>query len=137
MANTITGGCACGAVRYECNADPMFTANCYCRDCQRSGGTALASVLFVPKGALKVLKGEVRYHEVTADSGKKLSRGFCPTCGSPLFSRAEMLPDGVGIKAASLDDPSVFKPGMNLYMSSAPPWAPVAAGIPQFPKMPS
>lgn len=136
MATSLTGGCACGAVRYECSGDPMFSANCYCRDCQRSSGTALASVLIVPKGALKILKGEPRYFTVTADSGKKLSRGFCPTCGSPIFSQIEALPDAIGIKAASLDDPSRFSPTMNIYMSSAPAWAPVTDNLMKFPKMP-
>ena len=48
---SVTGGCACGAVRYECSADPILAANCYCRDCQHSTGTAMASVLLVPKAA--------------------------------------------------------------------------------------
>jgi hypothetical protein len=136
MANTVTGGCACGVIRYECSGDPMFAANCYCRDCQRSSGTAMSSVLIVPQAAVKVLKGEARYHEVTADSGKKLSRGFCANCGSPVFSKIEAMPDVIGIKASSLDDPNLFRPGMSIYTSSAPTWAQMAEGVPQFPKMP-
>jgi hypothetical protein len=137
MAASLTGGCACGAIRYECSGTPMFSANCYCRDCQRSSGTAFSSLLIVPKTALKLLRGEPRYHEVTADSGKKLSRGFCQTCGSPLFSQPEVMPEAIGIKAASLDDPNQFTPGMSIYVSSAPAWAPAVEQLPKFPKMPS
>jgi hypothetical protein len=136
MAALLTGGCACGAVRYECSGEPIFSGNCYCRDCQRSSGTAMASVLGVPKAAVKVLKGEARYFEVTADSGKKISRGFCSTCGTPLFSLLAAMPDLMGIKASSLDDPSQFRPGMSLYTSSAPAWAPFVENLPKFPKMP-
>ncbi len=50
--SSVKGGCACGAVRYECSADPIMAANCNCGDCEHSTGTAMASVLLVPKTAL-------------------------------------------------------------------------------------
>jgi hypothetical protein len=136
MAAELTGGCACGAVRYEISGAPVFSGNCYCRDCQRSSGTAMASILGVPKGTVKILQGEARYFELTADSGNKISRGFCPTCGTPLFSLLAGMPDMMGIKASSLDDPSRFSPAMNLFTSSAPAWAPLTENLPNFPKMP-
>jgi hypothetical protein len=48
----------------------------------------------VPKATVKIVKGEARYFEVTADSGKKISRGFCQTCGTPLFSVLAAMPEG-------------------------------------------
>ena len=132
---SVKGGCACGAVRYESSADPIMAANCYCRDCQRSTGTAMASVLIVPKAALK-LTGELKHYEVAGDSGGKVSRGFCPNCGSPIISLIGAMADFVALKAASLDDPAQFKPMMQVYMKSAPPWAPVRDDIPKFEKTP-
>jgi hypothetical protein len=131
-----SGGCACGAIRYECSAEPMFSAHCYCRDCQRASGAAMATVIGVPKTAIKILKGEPRYYEVTADSGKKIRRGFCANCGSPLFTLLEAMPDAMGIRAASLDDSSGFRPGMSIWTSSSPAWAPIVEHLPNFPKMP-
>jgi hypothetical protein len=96
----------------------------------------MASVLGAPKAAVKILKGDVRYFEVTADSGKKIRRGFCPTCGSPVFGLLEAMPDLMAIRASSLDDPNQFNPGMSIYTSSAPAWAPIAENLPKFPKMP-
>jgi hypothetical protein len=136
MAASLTGGCACGAIRYECSGEPVFSGNCYCRDCQRSSGTAMSSVLGMPKAAVKILKGDVRYFESTADSGKKISRGFCATCGTPLFSMLAAAPDLMGIKASSLDDSNRFSPAMSIYTSSAPAWALFAENLPKFPKMP-
>ncbi len=136
MATLFTGGCTCGAVRYECSAEPIMSANCYCRDCQRSSGTALASVLIVPKAAFKLTKGELKHYEVTADSGNKVSRGFCPNCGSPILSLLTGMADVVAVKAGSLDDPSRFKPAANVYMASAQSWAPVRADLLRFEKMP-
>src|SRR5215470_9953070 len=84
MAAPFTGGCACGAVRYTCSAEPLMMANCHCRDCQRAGGAPYAAVLLVPKAAV-TFTGEIKFHQVQADSGNMASRGFCPACGSPLF----------------------------------------------------
>lgn len=135
MATLFSGGCICGAVRYEVSAEPMMSAICYCRDCQRSTGSAFASVLVVPKAAFKLTKGELKHFEVTGDSGNKVSRGFCANCGAPIISLLNAMPDVVAVKAGSLDDPSKFAPGASVYMSSAQPWAPVGPW-PKFDKMP-
>jgi hypothetical protein len=137
MATTSTGGCACGAVRYEISADPVMSANCYCRDCQRSTGGAMAPVMVVPKSAFRLAKGEVKYHTVAGESGKNVSRGFCTSCGAPVTTQLGVMPDVMVIKAGSLDEPARFKPTMNIYLSSAQPWAPVAKGLQNFDKMPS
>lgn len=125
----------CGPVRCECSADPMMQANCYCRDCQRSSGGAMASVLLFPKAAVKLTKGQLKHYEVTGDSRGKVSRAFCPNCGSPIRSELPGM-SMVAIKAGSLDDPTRFQPTANVYMCSAPPWAPVREDIPKFDEMP-
>lgn len=135
MAAAIKGGCACGAIRYETSAEPIFAGTCHCRDCQRASGGASASALAVPKSALKIT-GEARFHEVTGDSGNKISRGFCTNCGSPVFVRPAALPDAVLIAAGSLDDPSWYRPAVELYTSSAQPWDHLSPDLPKFPKMP-
>jgi hypothetical protein len=136
MATKLSGGCLCGDVRWECSADPVLTANCYCTHCQKSSGTALASVFFVPKAAFKLVKGDVKYYEVTADSGNKVKRGFCPNCGSPVTTMPARMPDIIGIKVGSMDEPSKFNPQFNIFMASAPTWAPVSQNVAAFPKMP-
>ena len=136
MAASMTGGCACGAIRYECSGGPLIALHCYCRDCQRSGGVAMSSAMGMPKDNVKILKGEARYYDVVGESGKIVSRGFCANCGSPLFIKLESSPARLGIKAGSLDAPDQFKPTMNIYMSSAPKWAPMAEGLQKFQKRP-
>jgi len=95
----------------------------------------MASVLLVPKAAF-MLTGELKHYEVTGDSGGKVSRGFCPNCGSPILSILPAMADFVALKAGSLDDPSQFKPMMQVYMKSAPPWAPVRDDLPKFDNQP-
>jgi hypothetical protein len=135
MATLVKGGCACGAVRYESSADPLFAGTCHCRDCQHASGGGSAYAVGVPKNGLKIT-GEVRYHEVTAESGNKISRGFCTNCGSPLFVRPAVMPDAVLVAAGSLDDSSWYKPGVELFTSSAQPWDHLSPDLPKFPKMP-
>jgi hypothetical protein len=54
MPTPFTGGCACGATRYECGAEPIISINCHCRDCQRASGSPFASVPLGPQAAIKI-----------------------------------------------------------------------------------
>lgn len=126
-----TGGCACGQVRYELTAAPARMLNCHCRDCQRASGSAFAAILIVPADGLR-LSGELRYHAVTSERNTRIERGFCPTCGSPIAGRLGARSDVVILQAASLDDPSMFSPQMNIWTQSAPPWHHLDPKLPSF-----
>lgn len=134
MKIPFTGGCMCRAVRYECSAQPVFMGICHCRDCQRATGTAFSAGMLVPHNAVTIT-GNVKYYDVTGDSGITVSRGFCPTCGSRLFSKRP-IPKLIGITAGSLDDPSWFQPRMNFYTASAQPWDYLNPDLPKFAKLP-
>lgn len=121
MVQKLSGGCACGAVRYESSADPVLMFNCHCRDCQRASGGAYAAIVVVPKAAVQ-MRGDARYHNVVGESGKAIERGFCPNCGSQVAIKLERLPGILALHAASLDDPSIFRPGMDVFTESAQPW---------------
>ena len=136
MPAPFSGGCLCGAIRYESRAEPLFSINCHCRDCQRTTGTAYAPVLAVPRDALSITQGQPTYYTSQADSGETVSRGFCPECGSGIFSKLSANPDIVGLKAASLDDPSWFRPAVDIYTDSAQPWDVMNPDLPKVPKMP-
>ena len=58
MAAPMTGGCLCGAVRYECTGEPVFSLLCHCRDCQRQSGSAYAAAVRVPAVTFRVTRGE-------------------------------------------------------------------------------
>jgi hypothetical protein len=95
--------------------------NCHCRDCQRASGSAYAAIIAVPKAAVQ-LRGAMRYHKFVAESGKAIERGFCPNCGSQVTINLERLSNIMVLHAGSLDDPSVFRPTMDVFTSSAQPW---------------
>ena len=77
MTQKLSGGCACGQVRYDGESDPPAMFNCHCRDCQQASGSAFAAIVAVPKGAIRI-NAELRYHRLTARSGMGVERGFCP-----------------------------------------------------------
>jgi len=108
--------------------------NCHCRDCQRATGSAYAPSVIVPAAALTV-EGDPTWFEGTADSGNMIKRAFCPTCGSRLFGESSGAPL-IGIYAASLDDPSWFRPMAEVWTASAQPWDVMHPEAPRFPKAP-
>jgi hypothetical protein len=121
MGQKIAGGCACGAIRDETEADPIVMVNCHCRDCQRATGSAFAAVMVVPAAAV-MLTGEPRYFKTIGNSGKAVERGFCAICGSPVTLKLERFPDALAFQAPTLDDPTQYKPGTDLFTASAQPW---------------
>lgn len=135
MTRHFSGGCLCGGFRYEGDAEPILSFNCHCRDCQRATGSVFAAAFAVPREAVK-LQGDYRYFTKKGDDGREVSRGFCPTCGSRVVSTLELLPSVYGIYASSLDDPSWFKPTMDIWVSSALPWDCMDPSLPKFPKNP-
>ena len=117
----LTGGCACGAVRYEIAGTPDFSFLCQCRRCQRATSTGHAPGFKIERANLTVT-GSLTSYEVEADSGAKVSHQFCPVCGSPVFSSTERFASTCSVYAASLDDPSVFEPERVIFHDSAQPW---------------
>ena len=126
------GGCACGAVRYECSAVPVAMVNCHCRDCQRAGGTGFSPTVVVPADSFRLHRGEPKRYSIIADSGHTAHRAFCGECGAPLFASSSARKDFLGIKAGSLDDPSWFKPQAEVWAASAQPWDYLGADVPHF-----
>ena len=124
-----TGGCACGAVRYDLSAPPKFSFHCQCRHCQRASGCGHMSILVVPAEALTV-SGDLAFYEQDADSGNLVRRGFCPTCGSPLMTINTGYSDNRYLAAASLDDPGLFVPEQIVWSSSAQSWDHIDPALP-------
>ena len=120
MPAKFTGGCACGAIRYEVSAEPIVMFNCHCRDCRKTTGGPYTPVFYVPANAFKITKGSPKYYDTPSEMVGENQRGFCPECGSRLFGgKTEQ---GQGIAASSLDEPSLYKPQFEIWTSDAQPW---------------
>lgn len=131
----LTGGCLCGAVRYETPGPTLFSIVCYCRDCQRASGSSGVPVLGIPLRSF-TCAGPVKQWRTTGGSGQRAVRNFCMECGSLLFGTPESAPDLVTLYAGSLDDSAAFTPAEALFVSQRPPWAKLALGLVEHPGMP-
>jgi len=117
-----TGGCLCGAVRYELSAEPMFNVACHCRACQYVSGGSPALAMVFPAAALKITKGEPRTYWSLGETGEKVGRSFCGECATPLYSHPHANPEIVVIKIGSLDDAGAFSVQADMFMAAAQPW---------------
>jgi len=135
MVAPFKGGCRCGAIRYEVSAEPIAVMNCHCRDCQYSSGSSHTTAVVVPANAFHLTQGTPTRHTVKGESGQDLTRSFCNTCGSPLFSEPDRGAVWI-VKAASLDDPSWLAVAGAIYTKSAQPWAYIDPDKMQFEAMP-
>ena len=77
-----TGGCLCGAVRYEFSVDPIFQVACHCTDCQKASGGSPTLAMILPPGSVTVTKGAPKTFASPGDSGALVERIFCDNCGS-------------------------------------------------------
>lgn len=132
----LSGGCACGQVRYDFNGEMAMAVHCHCRDCQRASGSGSAAIFAANRNDVQ-LSGNTSSFESKGDSGQAVVRHFCPNCGSPLFSHVEVLSDLIFMRIASLDDPSQIRPGMHIYCDSSQVWDRPNDPLPKFGKMPS
>ncbi len=82
----IDGGCHCGFIAYEGEADPDKAAVCHCTDCQKLSGSAFRTVVPVADKDFRMTGGAPTIYVKTGDSGNKRQQAFCPKCGSPIFS---------------------------------------------------
>jgi hypothetical protein len=135
-ATTITGGCLCGAVRFEVSAPPLFARTCWCRLCQHIGAGGPSVNVGFPSTALRV-EGELRDFSSLADSGNRMHRHFCPRCGSHIYVGSEARPWAVVVRAGALDDPEIAQPSMTIWTAEAPGWACIDADLPQVPGQPA
>lgn len=136
MAGSVTGGCFCGAVRFEFDHPPIATRVCWCRDCQYlSSGNASVNAIFKVAGL--TCTGELAEYASAADSGNTMRRSFCPTCGTPLFSQSSARPHLIVTRTGALDDPELTRPQAVIWSASAPSWAFALSDLERCPGQPS
>jgi hypothetical protein len=121
MDRVMTGGCACGALRYRAEGEPLLQGFCHCRSCQRTSGGGHVGWMCFPETAVR-LEGATRRYSRTGGSGREASRFACPVCLSVVYGTAEVMPGQTNIYAGSLDEPARFKPQIAIFVSERPPW---------------
>jgi len=136
MTRTYSGGCACGAIRYETSRAPIFQNHCQCLDCQKRSGTGHGSYLTFAQRADMRIEGEARSWRVVGDSGTDKFHAFCPNCGTPVFLTFAAMPELIVVHATSLDDPGQFEPQALTYSFRGHGWDLIDPSLQAFERMP-
>jgi len=136
MSKPYTGGCACGAIRYETRHQPVFQNHCQCRTCQHRSGTGHSSYLTFPGRTDMTITGEAASWRVAGDSGNDKFHAFCPTCGAPVYLTFAAAPEMIAVHAGSLDEPERFDPKVVTYGVRGLAWDPLDPTLTTFETMP-
>lgn len=126
---TLAGGCLCGAVRYSFEGEVGAAGYCHCADCRRISGSAFGISVPVASAGFTITRGTPKAYTKPGDSGRLVTRYFCPDCGAPIYTQPPLHPDRVYIKAGSLDDPSAVKPNRQAWTASKVDWAEIDPDI--------
>ena len=92
-------------------------------------GAGAACVLLVPLKAFHVTQGQPSFHYTAGLDGEPNKRGYCSACGSRLTGGETQR--SIGIHAGSLDDPSVFRPQVDIHVADAQPWDTMDPSVPK------
>ena len=104
-----TGGCLCGALRYEAFGEPIGSGHCYCVDCRRASGSGFIPFIGFRAEDIRVT-GDVQQSKAQAANGNEAVRNHCARCASLVYGGTVGVDDRIGVYAGSLDDPSLFVP---------------------------
>jgi hypothetical protein len=128
-----TGGCLCGAVRFEVTEPLVSSGYCHCTRCQRRTGTAASPGARIAPGSLRVLAGAEHIKAYEPDDG--FAKVFCSACGSALWSRSQEDPEVVSIRLGAFDDDPGIRPTYRQFVAYAAPWEPIPDdGLERFPE---
>ena len=130
--SVITGGCVCGAVRYEVS-EPFVSSNyCHCTRCQRRTGTASSANARTAEGSFRIVQGE----DMVAGwdpGGGGFEKCFCSNCGSALFSRNAQTGGEIGVRLGTVDGDPGIRPQKRQFTAYAAIWEPIPDdGLPRF-----
>lgn len=114
----VTGGCYCGAIRFQTSAAPLTVSYCHCVDCRRATGAPVAAFLAFDDEAVEFSPNDGRRSSINPG----VTRSFCPDCGSPLAARFDYLPGQVYIAVGILDHPETHAPRLHSYDSQRIDW---------------
>jgi len=132
----LKGGCACGAIEFECSAKPICFFLCHCVDCRKATGSAYAPNVWFRSEAVKFTKMPASHVE-KGISGEETRHEYCSDCGTPIGMCTDLHKDIYGFRASSFNDLQGLKPIANVWISTKLPWEKLDGSLPQFDTQPT
>ncbi len=131
-----TGGCLCGALRYEAVGAPSMAGFCYCADCRKASGSGFIPFMGFAASAVS-FSGRAQTFISKSARGGKSARNFCPACGGLVFGGEIGKDASHTLYAGSLDDASAFHPTIAIFARDRPAWVIIPPGLTVFDTMPN
>ena len=124
----LSGGCACGRVRYDLIADPITLYACHCTDCQTETGSSFTLSLFVHEGSILLVRGDPRSREYRLPDGRERRSHRCPDCDVSLWGNPRRFPELLNLQPGTLDETSWLRPVGHIWTRSRQPWVVIPEG---------
>jgi hypothetical protein len=127
------GGCACGALRYRIEREPLFVHCCHCTRCQRETGGPFAHHAIVESAAMALLAGAPAFVPVPADSGRRHWVARCAACRTAVWNEWGSRRAAVRyVRVGTLDEPARCPPLAHIFARSRHPWLQLGTEAPVF-----
>ena len=131
-----TGGCQCGAVRYELTGRPVRVYVCHCTECRAQSSSAFGISVITASHNVRLLQGELCKWTRKADSGGTVDCYFCPVCGSRVWHGDRQTTETISIKGGSLDEAVDISRVDHIWTQSRLPGAAIPDGARCFARAP-
>lgn len=129
----LTGGCTCGAVRFEISEPLLGSMICHCKRCQRRTGTAFSVSALTAPGSFRLVSGEEVLETYVPDGG--WHKSFCRACGGHVSASNPENPGAIGVRMGAFDDDPGIRPMLHQFTAYAVAWLPIPDdGLPRFPE---
>ncbi|MBT8047490.1 MAG: GFA family protein [Xanthomonadales bacterium] len=119
----VSGGCLCGAVRFEARLPSKWCAHCHCSMCRRAHGAGFVTWVGFESDHFLLKTGD--HHLQWYESSPGARRGFCSTCGSTMLFESSRWPGETHVALGSIEDPIDRKPQANSFFDDHVDWAPI------------
>jgi hypothetical protein len=129
---TFSGGCQCGAVRYEASGEPIVVAICHCTMCRRANAAPAVAWAMFRQDQVRFVAGEPKHYA----SSQPARRGFCEHCGTQLSFTADYIPGLIDLTVGSIDEPERLPPALHYWESKRLPWVHFADVLPRHAEFP-
>lgn len=126
----LTGGCFCGAIRYETDGVPFDLTNCRCSICRRISGAPFVAWFSVRRDTFRLVRGSPASFKSTPQA----LRSFCAQCATPLTFEHQDHRDEIDVTLCSLDKPDQFAPSDHTHVDTKLAWVSLDDGLPAYPE---
>jgi hypothetical protein len=128
----LTGGCQCGEIKYEHEAQSIEIYICHCKECQKQSGSAFGISVEVTRDNFKIIHGLPKYWERKSNNGKVIKCAFCSNCGTRPWHESNDESNALSIKGGSLDQFIDISNAIHVWVSRKPPGIIIPEGAVQF-----